>query len=98
MRTSGATSGPGPSTWSHAYDRGRRGRVIAVSPRRSLSDMDADEWLSIRPGTEHLVALGMARLIADARGGAAGAGADILRDVNPANAAQLAGISPDRLR
>ena len=83
---------------SHAYNQGRRGRLISVSPWQSLTDMNADEWLNIRPGTEHLVALAMARLIADVRGGAAGAGAEILRDVNPASAAQLAGISPDRLR
>src|SRR5687768_795653 len=82
---------------SHAYKQGNRGKLIAVSPRQSLTDMNADEWLPVRPGTEHLVALAMARLIAD-QAGTAGAAAPLLRDVNPAQAAQLSGVSPERLR
>ena len=82
---------------SHAYNQGRRGKLIAVSPHQTLTDMNADEWINIRPGTEHLVALGMARLIAD-QGGNAGAAASVLSGVNPASVAQLAGISPDTLR
>jgi hypothetical protein len=45
-----------------AYSQGRRGKLISVGPHQSLTDMNADEWLPARPGTEHLVALAIARL------------------------------------
>jgi anaerobic selenocysteine-containing dehydrogenase/Fe-S-cluster-containing dehydrogenase component len=84
---------------AHAYNQGRRGKLIAVSPWQSLTDMNADEWLNARPGTEHLVALAMARIIVDERGGqAAGASAELLRTITPGLASQLSGVSPERLR
>jgi anaerobic selenocysteine-containing dehydrogenase/Fe-S-cluster-containing dehydrogenase component len=83
---------------SHAYNQGRRGKLIAVSPRQSLTDMNADEWLNIRPGTEHLVALAMARIISDERPGTAGSAATVLQRVDPVQAAQASGVSLDRLR
>jgi molybdopterin-containing oxidoreductase family iron-sulfur binding subunit len=83
---------------SHAYNQGRRGKLIAVSAHQSLTDMNADEWLNIRPGTEHLVALAMARIIADERGGQAGGAADTLQAVDLAQAAQLSGVALERIR
>ena len=80
-----------------AYHNGHKGRLVSVSPHQSLTDMNADEWLPIRPGTEHLVALAMARIIADMRGGA-GARAALLGDVNVEQNATTAGISPERIR
>ncbi|MGQ0560562.1 MAG: molybdopterin-dependent oxidoreductase [Gemmatimonadota bacterium] len=87
------------SSWvnSHAYRQGQRGKLISITPHQSLTDLNADEWLNIRPGTEHIVALAIARLIADA---GAGAGPEVLRtpetEVNAA--AQTCGVSADRLR
>ena len=83
---------------SHAYNQGRRGKLISVSSKQSLTDMNADEWISIRPGTEQLVALAMARIIADERGGQAGGAATLLQGVDLAQAAQLSGASLDRIR
>src|SRR5690606_30051338 len=51
-----------------------------------------------RPGTDHLVALAMARSIVDSGAGQAGAAASLLQRVDVAGAAQAAGISEDRLR
>ncbi len=82
---------------AHAWDEGRHGRMVSVAPHQSLTDMNADEWLPIRPGTEHLVALALARLVADARGSAGGAAA-LLDRVNVDANAQAAGVSADRLR
>ncbi len=82
---------------SHAYDRGTRGRLVSISPHQSLTDMNADEWLAVRPGTEHLVALAMARLIVDG-GASAGGAAQLLGTVDVEANAQAAGISSDRLR
>ena len=60
-------------------------------------DLNADEWIPIRPGSEAAVALGMASVIAgDA--GAAGPYADVLRAYSPAAAAQAAGVSEDSIR
>src|SRR5690606_27832684 len=63
----------------------------------SLTDMNADEWLPVRPGTEHLVALAMARVIVD-MGRSAGAAAGLLQRIDVAEVARTAGISEDRLR
>jgi molybdopterin-containing oxidoreductase family iron-sulfur binding subunit len=80
-----------------AYSQGRRGKLISVGAHQSLTDMNADQWLPVRPGTEHLVALALARLIVD-RGADAGAAAALLQGIDVASAAQRAGISPERLR
>jgi molybdopterin-containing oxidoreductase family iron-sulfur binding subunit len=39
------------------------GHFIAVEPRLSLTGASADEWVALRPGTEAVLALGMARVI-----------------------------------
>jgi anaerobic selenocysteine-containing dehydrogenase/Fe-S-cluster-containing dehydrogenase component len=83
---------------ARAYNQGRRGKLIGVSSRQSLTDMNADEWLNIKPGTEHLVALAMARIITDDRGGQAGGAAATLQGVDIATAASLSGVSADRIR
>src|SRR5690606_8259818 len=73
------------------------GRLISVTPHQSLTDMNADEWLPVRPGTEHLVALAMARVIAD-NGGNAGPGAALLASVDIDQAAAAAGVPAERIR
>ncbi|MGK7313107.1 MAG: molybdopterin dinucleotide binding domain-containing protein [Candidatus Longimicrobiales bacterium M2_2A_002] len=79
----------------HAYANGHKGRFIAVSPHQSLTDLNADVWIAPRPGTEHLVALAMARLVADERGSEV---ADtLLADVDPAALAGAAGVELDRV-
>jgi molybdopterin-containing oxidoreductase family iron-sulfur binding subunit len=85
---------------SHAYTQGRRGKLISVTPHQSLTDMNADEWLNIRPGTEHIVALAVARLIVDEGRGQAGAAAAALGapEVQVEQAAQTCGVTADRLR
>jgi anaerobic selenocysteine-containing dehydrogenase/Fe-S-cluster-containing dehydrogenase component len=80
-----------------AYSQGRRGKMISVTPHQSLTDLNADEWLPARPGTEHLVALAIARLIAD-NGGQAGAAGQLLDGIDVASVSQRAGVSPERLR
>ncbi|MGH7730757.1 MAG: molybdopterin-dependent oxidoreductase [Candidatus Eiseniibacteriota bacterium] len=39
------------------------GQLVAVEPRLSLTGANADEWVAIKPGTEAVLALGMARVI-----------------------------------
>jgi anaerobic selenocysteine-containing dehydrogenase/Fe-S-cluster-containing dehydrogenase component len=80
-----------------AYSQGRRGKLISVGAHQSLTDLNADEWLPARPGTEHLVALAIARLMVDG-GAQAGAHAGLLQGIDVGSVAQRAGVSPERIR
>ncbi len=42
---------------------GRRGKTVQVEPRMSLTGANADEWIPARPGTEGLLALGIAHAL-----------------------------------
>lgn len=42
---------------------GRRGKFVQVEPRLSLTGANADEWVPAKPGTEGLLALGIAHLM-----------------------------------
>jgi anaerobic selenocysteine-containing dehydrogenase len=44
---------------------GKRGYLVQLEPRMSITGAKADHWAPIRPGTEGLVAQAMARIIAD---------------------------------
>lgn len=58
-----------PVHYSQAYGHmrqgrpGKRGKVVQIEPRLSLTGSNADEWVPIRPGTEGILALGMAHSI-----------------------------------
>lgn len=43
--------------------RRRRGRLIQVEPRLSITAAKADEWVPIRPGTDGALALGLAHIL-----------------------------------
>jgi len=45
-----------------------RGRFVQIEPRMSISGATADEWIAARPGTEGMLALGMAHHILAAGG------------------------------
>jgi anaerobic selenocysteine-containing dehydrogenase/Fe-S-cluster-containing dehydrogenase component len=47
----------------HSYHDGEMGRYVHVEPRMSMSGMNADEWIAPVPGTEGLLALGIAHVI-----------------------------------
>ncbi|NJD11274.1 MAG: 4Fe-4S dicluster domain-containing protein [Gemmatimonadetes bacterium] len=64
---------------THAYHDGVRGKLVWVGPHQTLTGINADQWLPVPPGTEHLVALAIARLLVE-QGGAAGAAAAQLAD------------------
>ncbi len=46
--------------------REERGHFVQIEPRMSLSGAAADEWIAARPGTEGLLALGLAQHIVSA--------------------------------
>jgi hypothetical protein len=43
---------------------GRRGKLVQVEPRLSITAASADEWISVAPGTEAIFALGVAAVLA----------------------------------
>ena len=42
---------------------GQRGKTVQIEPRMSLTGANADEWIPARPGTEGLLALGIAHAL-----------------------------------
>ncbi len=72
-----------------------RGRFVQIEPRMSLSGAAADEWIAARPGTEGLLALGLANRIVD-EGGYPGADRDAwaasLERYSPAVVAEQTGV------
>ena len=75
---------------------GSKGRFVALTPRLSLTGLNADEWLPIQPGSEAAVALAMAGVIAGG-GESAGPYADMLQAYTPADAARLSGLPADAI-
>ena len=49
----------------HAPGKSGKNLFIYVGPRLSLTGANADQWVCVPPGTEHLVALGMIRILLD---------------------------------
>ncbi len=50
---------------------GKRGYLVQFEPRMTLTGVKADKWYGVKPGSEGLVAMGIARLIADQKLGPA---------------------------
>ncbi|MBI4486974.1 MAG: molybdopterin-dependent oxidoreductase [Acidobacteria bacterium] len=81
---------------------GSRGKFVQVEPRMSQTGANADEWVPVRPGTEGVLALGLAHVILNDRlkpAGAAGqAGAVIegwsagLSDYTPEQVEKQTGV------
>jgi anaerobic selenocysteine-containing dehydrogenase len=42
---------------------GRRGKLVQVEPRLSITGAAADEWIAVTPGTEGVLALGVAEVL-----------------------------------
>src|SRR5204862_6703570 len=85
---------------------GVRGAFVQVESRMSLTGASADEWVPVKPGTEGVLALGLAHVIlasklrpADA--GRAGAAIDGwsagLPDYAPARVEQVTGVAAKRI-
>ncbi len=65
---------------AHRYHDGRMAKFVAVEPRRGLTAYSADEWIAPRPGTEGLLALGIAAsVVRQGKADLAGAEADRVR-------------------
>jgi len=80
---------------------GRRGKTVQVEPRMSLSGAAADEWVAARPGTEGLLALGIAYiLVSDGHysGSDRDQWSDVLQAYSPSAVSAETDISEDNIR
>ncbi len=83
-----------PVAFNRAYGHmrrgrpGRRGLLVHIEPRMSLTAASADKWLAAKPGTEGKVALAIGRLAAEMRDGQVPA----VFDVDPGAIAEEAGV------
>lgn len=67
-------------------------RLIAVSPRQNLTASNADHWVAAAPGSEGVLALALAKAVAQKKGVSVGAA---VSGANVAQAISTAGISED---
>jgi anaerobic selenocysteine-containing dehydrogenase len=63
---------------------GQRGKFVQVEPRMSQTGANADEWVPANPGTEGILALGMAHVIVNSK-------------LRPGNAAALSEYTPEEV-
>ncbi len=82
---------------SAADEHGSKGRFVYAGPRLSLTGLNADEWLPIKPGSEAALALAMASVIAGS-GADVGPYAQLLSTFDLARAAEVTGIAEDAIR
>jgi len=86
---------------SHGYADGQMAKHVMFSPRMSLTGMNADEWVAIRPGSEAAIILAMANLLLNERArnpGDANALRGMLAAYTPEKAQQESGVSAEVIR
>ena len=79
---------------SHGFHDGTMSKHVFVGPRMSLTAANADEWLNVPAGSEVMVALAMAQVVASKRGSAL---AGSLSAYAPEQAAKATGLTVARL-
>ncbi len=86
---------------SHGYYDGHMGRYVHVEPRMSMTAMSADEWIAPDPGSEGLLALAIAHVIARDRLGSPPADiqrlAGLLGNAAPAAVADRTGVTAETI-
>ncbi len=86
------------SSVEHEGEDYRKGRFVYLGARLSTTGLNADEWFPIQPGSEAVVALGMAAHIAESNGADAGPYTNLLQSYGISQAAEASGIGEDELR
>ena len=89
--------GRGFARMSAVDSHGSKGQFVFAGSRLSLTGLNADEWVPVRPGAEAAIALGMANIVS---GGGRGAGpyASLVASYDPASAARVAGLEEETIR
>lgn len=77
-------------------EHGSKGRFVFLAPRLSLTGQNADEWVPLKAGSEAVVALAMAHVIA-ADGGDPGPYAAVLEAYDPQSASKASGMPAEEI-
>ena len=70
-------------TKHRGFKNGKRGSFYFVGPRLSMTATNADEWISVNPGTEGIFALGLVKVILDNK---------VASGISPADSLRIAGM------
>jgi molybdopterin-containing oxidoreductase family iron-sulfur binding subunit len=81
---------------SHGFAGGDVAKFVHAGPRMDLTGLNADEWLSVPPGTEAALALAMASVVSAERGSEGSLGA-ALASYTPAAVSKETGIPAERI-
>jgi anaerobic selenocysteine-containing dehydrogenase/Fe-S-cluster-containing dehydrogenase component len=76
---------------AHGFSEGEVAKFVYLAPRMNLTGLNADEWHPVRPGSEAALALAMANILLDLRGGNPGL-RSALSSYTSAMAAQETGL------
>lgn len=83
----------------HSFKDGSMGKFVQVEPRASMTGVNADEWVSIIPGTEGILALGIANVIVSEGFSQRGAElSSVLRDYPIDKVSEATGVPTDTIR
>jgi molybdopterin-containing oxidoreductase family iron-sulfur binding subunit len=89
----------------HAFNDGskRKGKFVHVGPHVSLTGANADEWVSVRPGSEAVLALALAREVLEKNrgrlpGGEADRLAAFLKPYTVERATQSSGVKAETIK
>ncbi len=74
-----------------------RGILVQVEPKMTLTGSNADLWVAIRPGTEGVLALGIANVLQQQGAEIPAQMIEILADYEPAKVAEITGVSAERI-
>jgi anaerobic selenocysteine-containing dehydrogenase len=74
---------------------GSRATLVQVEPRMSLSGASADEWVPIKPGTEGVLALGLAHVLVANKSG--NGDARVLAEYAPDAVEKITGVAAKRI-
>lgn len=80
---------------SHGYRDGRMAKHVYISPRASLTGLNADVWHGVTPGSEVTLALALAAIVAERRGVSDSSLRAALSGHTVESAAKATGLSAD---
>ncbi|MDP1708633.1 MAG: molybdopterin-dependent oxidoreductase [Gammaproteobacteria bacterium] len=79
------------------FRAGQRGVLVVAEPKMSLTGANADLWLAVRPGTEGVLALGIAHVLMQSGVTVPEAARAAVEAYAPAKAAEITGVSVQRI-
>ncbi|HEX5066021.1 MAG TPA: molybdopterin-dependent oxidoreductase, partial [Myxococcota bacterium] len=81
-----------------AKEEGRASRLVYIGPRLDETCSIADEWLPAKPGSEGALALAIAKVAREAKGGGDASLDGILGSFTPESVAERAGVPAEAIR